>query len=85
MFKVTVKNERGRMVLRLEGRLSDSWVDELARVADLSGGDAAQLTFDLDGLSFVDARGMALLRGAAGRGARLVGGSIFVRALIEQE
>lgn len=72
------------MVLRLEGRLSDSWVDELARVADLPGRDAAQLTFDLGGLSFVDARGVALLRGAAGRGVRLVGGSMFVTALIEQ-
>lgn len=73
------------MVLKLEGRLSDSWVDELARVAEMAGGDAAQLTFDLDGLSFADARGVALLRGAAGRGARLAGGSTFVTALMEQE
>lgn len=73
------------MVLKLEGRLSDSWVDELARVADVAMNDGAQLTFDLDGLSFVDVRGVALLCGAAERGARLTGGSTFVTALMDRE
>ncbi len=73
------------MVLKLEGRLSDSWVDELERVAGVVMTDGAQLTFELDGLSFVDARGVALLRGAAERGAQLTGGSTFVTALMERE
>ena len=73
------------MVLKLEGRLADSWVDELARVAGIAMNDGAQVTFDLDGLSFVDVRGVALLRGAVERGARLSGGSTFVTALMERE
>jgi hypothetical protein len=73
------------MVLKLEGRLSDSWVDELERVAGAVMTDGAQLTFELDGLSFLDARGVALLRGAAERGAQLTGGSTFVTALMERE
>jgi anti-anti-sigma regulatory factor len=73
------------MVLKLEGRLSDTWVDELERLAVGAMNDGAQLTFDLDGLSFVDARGVALLRGAAERGAQLTGGSTFVTALMAQE
>lgn len=86
MLKVTtMTNEPGRIVLKLEGRLADSWVDELARVAAVITNDGAQLIFDLDGLSFLDVRGLALLRSAAERGAILTGGSLFVNALIDQE
>jgi anti-anti-sigma regulatory factor len=86
LLKVTTtKDEGGRTVLKLEGRLADSWVDELARVAAVATNGGAQMIFDLEGLSFVDVRGLALLRGAAERGARLTGGSPFVAALIDQE
>ena len=86
LLKVTtMADEPGRIVLKLEGRLADSWVDELARVAAVVTNDSAELVFDLDGLSFVDVRGLALLRGAAERGAVLTGGSPFVAALIDQE
>jgi ABC-type transporter Mla MlaB component len=78
-------HEPGRIVLKLEGRLADSWVDELAQMAAVVTNDGGQLIFDLDGLSFVDVRGLALLRGAAERGAILTGGSPFVNALIDQE
>jgi anti-anti-sigma regulatory factor len=84
LLKVTTTMDQGgQTVLKLEGRLADSWVDELARVAATNGG--AQVIFDLEGLSFVDVRGLALLRGAAERGARLTGASPFVAALIDQE
>jgi anti-anti-sigma regulatory factor len=86
LFKVTTtKDAGGRTVLKLEGRLADSWVDELARVEAVATTGGAHVTFDLEGLSFVDARGLALLRSAAERGARLTGGSPFVAALIDQE
>jgi anti-anti-sigma regulatory factor len=78
-------DQGGRTVLKLEGRLADSWVDELAGVAAAATTGSAQVIFDLEGLSFVDARGLALLRGAAEQGARLTGGSPFVAALIDQE
>jgi anti-anti-sigma regulatory factor len=86
LLKVTtMTDEPGRIVLKLEGRLADSWVDELARVASAMTNDGVELIFELDGLSFVDVRGLALLLGAAERGARLTGGSPFVTALINQE
>lgn len=71
------------MVLKLEGRLADQWVDELTRVAGASATAGEQMTLDLSGLSFVDARGIAWLRGARDRGARLTGGSTFIAALVE--
>lgn len=85
LLKVTtMADEPRRIVLKLEGRLADSWVDELARVAAVVTNDGGQLVFDLDGLSFVDVPGLALLRDAAERGAILTGGSPFVAALINQ-
>lgn len=71
------------MVLRLEGRLADQWVDELTRAAGGLAPGEAGMTLDLNGISFVDARGVAWLRGARDRGARLIGGSSFITALIE--
>ena len=73
------------MVFKLEGRLADSWVDELARVAAVAMNGGGHVTFDLEGLSFVDLRGLALLRTAVEQGAQLTGGSPFVAALINQE
>ena len=85
MKVTTTMDQSGQTVFKLEGRLADSWVDELARVAAAATNGGAQVILDLEGLSFVDVRGLALLRGAAERGARLTGGSPFVAALIDQE
>ena len=71
------------MVLKLEGRLTDQWVDELARVAGASTPAGQTATIDVSGLSFVDARGLAWLRGARERGARLTGASTFITALVQ--
>jgi hypothetical protein len=83
VFKVTSTTEGGTMVLKLEGRLADKWVDELARVAGASAPAGQTLRFDLSGLSFVDGRGIAWLRGARDRGARLIGASVFITALVQ--
>ena len=86
MFKLTTeKKAKGGVVLKLEGRLADAWVDELAHAARTAVTSDARLTFDLDGLTFVDARRVALLRKAAEDGARLTGGSAFITALMQRE
>ena len=84
MFKLSEERQRGGLVLKLEGRLADAWVDELARAAGGALADGTQVTLDLDGLSYADARGVAVLRHAAGLGARLAGGSTFINALIDR-
>jgi anti-anti-sigma regulatory factor len=72
------------MVLKLEGRLADQWVDELTRASAALGSEGPGMTLDLDGLSFIDVRGIAWLHDARARGARLSGGSSFIAALIEE-
>ena len=85
MFRVTTDQNINGVVLKLEGRLAAAWVDELAGVIGAARSEDAQLTLDLHDLSFADAQGVAVIRTAVEGGARLVGGSQFIDALIDAE
>jgi hypothetical protein len=85
VFRLTTVTEDGGVVLRLEGRLVGAWVDELARATHGAMDEGTGLTLDLAGVSFADARGIAALRDAAGRGVRITGGSTFVTELMRQD
>jgi anti-anti-sigma regulatory factor len=83
VFKLTtVTIGESEAVLTLEGRLTSEWVAELARTTATAMTQATHVTLELSGLTFVDANGVAMLRDAAERGARLTGGSTFITALI---
>jgi RNA polymerase sigma-70 factor (ECF subfamily) len=87
MLRVTrVTGEGGRDVLRVEGRLTQDTTEELRAACEAPdvGQKAMEgpLELDVAGLRFVDAAGARLLRRLQGRGARLVGGSPFVRELL---
>jgi anti-anti-sigma regulatory factor len=86
VFRVTSDQQSGADVtLKLEGRLAGAWVDEFARELDSAIDRSDRVTLDLDGLSFVDHRGLSVIRGGIGRGARCTGGSEFISTLIEEE
>jgi anti-anti-sigma regulatory factor len=83
VFKLTtVTIGETEAVLTLEGRLTGEWVAELAKTTAAAMTHATYVTLELSGLTFVDASGVAMLRDAADRGARLTGGSTFIDALI---
>jgi hypothetical protein len=85
MFKLTIDGDHGReRTLRLEGRLAAAWVDEFAAALIDTMSDAIPVTLDLDGLTFADDRGVAVIRRAIHRGARISGGSQFIAALIAE-
>lgn len=74
---VTVDPGTSQAVLRLEGQLIGPWVDELGRTCDrLLDGRAVML--DLSGVSFVERRGVELLRALGARGVPLLHCSPFV-------
>ena len=86
MFKVTSDQQSGvGVTFRLEGRLTGVWVDEFAREVESAINGRATVTLNLDGLSFADHRGVAIIRGAVERGARAMGGSEFIDRLIWEE
>ena len=64
MLKITVVESSSEAVrLRVEGRLTGRWVEELRRTCDLQGlNDGIRLTLDLADVSFADASGIELLK-----------------------
>lgn len=69
----------GAVVLRLEGKVSGQWVDELRRVTwEILQEPATRLVLDLAEVSFIDADGLELLRELSSRHAILRNGSLFV-------
>jgi hypothetical protein len=72
----TIEPAAGRAVLRLQGQLIGPWVDELERAyLALSSGDVA---LDLSQVSFVERRGVELLRSLGARGVPLLHCSAFM-------
>jgi ABC-type transporter Mla MlaB component len=63
MLRITVvESSRDAAMLRVEGRLTDGWVEELRRTCELQGlSDGIRLTLDIADVAFVDAAGIELL------------------------
>jgi anti-anti-sigma regulatory factor len=78
MLRIT---EIGTDTLRLEGRLTGPWVDELRRLAAARPGP---LQLDLSGLTFADAAGAALLKDLAARGVVIRDSSRFLEQLLRE-
>jgi anti-anti-sigma regulatory factor len=74
---VAVKPPTEGTVLHLEGQIIGPWVEELRRTCDGLTENGA-ITLDLAQVSFVERRGLELLRALAMRGVRLRHCSAFV-------
>ena len=73
MLRVTVvESSRSAIILRVEGRLTGSWVEELRRACDLQTPDEVQLSLELADVSFADASGIVLLKELRSRGVGLI-------------
>ena len=75
---VAAPNGSGTVTLVLEGRLIGPWVEELRRASEAALGSSERLALDLGAVSYVDRRGLELLRSLAGRRAQLDNCSPFV-------
>jgi anti-anti-sigma regulatory factor len=80
MLRITVVESSSQAVrLRVEGRVTDRWVEELRRSCDVHAFcDGIRLTLDLADVSFVDAAGTELLKELRGRCVTLLSPSPFV-------
>lgn len=72
----------GQTVLRLDGEVVGAWVDELERIcAEATSPDrsrAPRLILDLAGVSFLDAKAIALLRGLVTGHVSVTNYSVFI-------
>jgi hypothetical protein len=78
VLRITFEETSEGPLLRLEGRLSGPWVDELNRACQRDG----PLRLDLRGLQSVDLAGRQLLRRLARDGTGLLHPSGYVAALL---
>lgn len=79
MLKISeaVRSDLG-VTLRLDGQVTDRWLDVLRKSCDLTLSTGERLTLDLGHVSFADAGGIALLRNLADRKVRLLNASPFL-------
>jgi anti-anti-sigma regulatory factor len=80
MLRITVVESSGEAArLRVEGRVTDGWVEELRKTCELQGlGDGIRLTLDLADVAFVDAAGIELLKELRSRRVTLLNPSSLV-------
>lgn len=74
MLRITVtKSSEGDAVLRVEGRITGYYVEELRRACDVHTSlDNIQLSLELADVSFADPAGIELLRDLRRRGVSLM-------------
>lgn len=85
MLRISVTPQTPGTTVGLEGRVVGAWVDELSacwRRLLLSA--ARPLRVNLDGVTFIDAGGKALLRTMHADGAVLAATTVMMRALVDE-
>jgi ABC-type transporter Mla MlaB component len=80
MLRITVvESSNIAVTLRVEGRITGPWVEELRTACRLhTSPDDVQLSLELADISFADAGGIALLRELRNRGVGLIRTTPFV-------
>ena len=87
MLRITEVEDGGAgLLLKLEGKLREPWVEELARVAGrpLPEGHGP-IRLDLSSVTFADEAGVRLLRELLRQGVEIAATSAFVAALLRLE
>ena len=84
MLRITNITTKRSPILKLEGKLSGPWVDELQKCwkAIAAGTHRDAIMIDMRGVSFMDHRGQALLLRMEREGASLTECSVFIRELL---
>jgi outer membrane protein len=84
MLKITVKKSDTGAILMLEGKLVGAWVAELQTSWQAECASAQKVCIDLNGVTFIDAEGKALLTKLHNEGATLIAKGCLTRSIISQ-
>ncbi len=86
MLRISAIDQSVKIIIKLEGKLSGAWVEELAsywkRSKDTFG--HKKVALDLSGVTFVDVAGKKLLCAISSEGAELMGSGLMPKALIDE-
>jgi len=84
MIRITrLPDDRGNIRLKVEGRLVGDWVSELDRVCAEYSSTKIRVSLDLSDVSFIDGRGVEVLRTLSDKGFQLIGASLWIQSLLE--
>jgi len=86
MLKITIEKNSRSTTLRVEGRLTGPWVDELERTWRSLTADPAdgRVSVDLTDVTFVGEEGKKLLEAMYGEGAKLKASGCVTRRMVEE-
>ncbi|MFZ0961876.1 MAG: hypothetical protein WAO35_13315 [Terriglobia bacterium] len=86
MLRITIVKNTTATTLRVEGRLTGPWVDELERAWRAATADAADrhVSVDLTDVTFVGEEGKKLLEAMYGEGAKLIASGCANRRLVAE-
>ena len=85
MLKISIISDSNQTIqLQLEGKLVGPWVEELQRLSDEALSHQKAVSLDLEKVSFVDSRGVTLLRDLARRQVSQVNCSQFVSQQLKE-
>jgi anti-anti-sigma regulatory factor len=86
MLKITVQaDDASGVLLKLEGKLVQPWVEELAQVCTHWTANTHAIRLDLSAVTFVDAAGTQLLRELIRQQVAITACSRFVAELLHPE
>jgi ABC-type transporter Mla MlaB component len=86
MLKITVQNGSWPTTLKLEGKLSGPWVNELARAWEglTARGPDRAVTVDLSEVTYIDSAGKKLLSSLVDHGAQLRAAHLMTKYIAER-
>ena len=86
MLRISNTSGSNGVTVVVEGRLAGPWVDELGRcwTALRTAHDAGSVRVQLEGVTFIDAAGKALLRTMHEEGASLAASGCMTREIVDE-
>jgi len=86
MLRITIAETATEQRWTLEGRLVQPWVGEMRTCWENRhrAQNGRSCTIDLSGVTFIDSRGLRLLRTLSKEGARFTGTGIYTKHVVEQ-
>ena len=80
--RISTASGEDETILRLEGRLGATEVKDLKKSIQEAAGT---VLLDLSGMQSADTEGVLALRSSAAKGTKLVGATLYIRQLLDEE
>ncbi|MGQ0557229.1 MAG: STAS domain-containing protein [Nitrospiraceae bacterium] len=85
MFKITTQTDAGITTLKLDGKLTSPWIEELDRYwQDMPGSQRKRTLVDLTGVTFIGPEGKTILARMWRQGARFRAAGCLNTSILEE-